>query len=124
MPALLASQKPMTARLNGVDKLLLAKPVNGTDWYLVVALDKMKPPPGCAPCSTSAVSLVLLVVVAALIIGLLIGALMRRLISIRDAMRAISSGDDDLTQRLPVTGHDECRRSPAPLTPLPTSWRR
>ena len=49
----------------------------------------------------------LLVVVAALIIGLLIGALMRRLISIRDAMRAISSGDDDLTQRLPVTGHDE-----------------
>ena len=108
VPALLASQQPVTARLNGVEKLLLAKPVSGTDWYLVVALDKNDASAGMRSLlSTSAVSLVLLVVVAALVIGLLIGALMRRLISIRDAMRAISSGDDDLTQRLPVNGDDE-----------------
>ncbi|MGD8162932.1 methyl-accepting chemotaxis protein [Pantoea sp. FN0307] len=108
VPALLRSDTPVAAQLSGVDKLLLAKPVSGTDWYLVVALDRAEAYAGMhSLLSASAVSLILLVLVAALVIGLLIGALMRRLLSIRDAMHAISSGDNDLTQRLPVNGNDE-----------------
>jgi methyl-accepting chemotaxis protein len=33
--------------------------------------------------------------------------MLKRLITIRDAMNAISSGTDDLSQRLPEQGNDE-----------------
>ncbi|WP_241763964.1 methyl-accepting chemotaxis protein, partial [Winslowiella toletana] len=106
--ALIAADKPLLAHINGVAKLLRAMPVAGTDWYLVVALDQQEATAGMKSLlSASALSLVLLVLTAALLISLLIGALMRRLLTIRDAMLAISSGDDDLTQRLPENGHDE-----------------
>ncbi|MFS2223782.1 methyl-accepting chemotaxis protein [Pantoea sp. B65] len=106
--ALIRADQPLLAHIDGVPKLLRAQAVAGTDWYLVVALDQQEATAGMKSLlGASALSLILLVLAAALMISLLIGALMRRLLNIRDAMLAISSGDDDLTQRLPENGHDE-----------------
>ncbi len=106
--ALIAADKPLLAHINGAAKLMRAQAVPGTDWYLVVALDEQEATAGMRSLVTaSGFSLVLLALASAALISVLIGALMRRLLTIRDAMLAISSGDNDLTQRLPENGHDE-----------------
>ncbi|XBS69226.1 methyl-accepting chemotaxis protein [Acerihabitans sp. KWT182] len=105
---LYGANRPVTARVNGVVKQLRAIAVPGTDWYVVVALDDNDATAGMhSLLGASAIALILLMVVATLAVRFLIGSLLRRLTAISKAMKAISAGTEDLTQRLPETGRDE-----------------
>jgi methyl-accepting chemotaxis protein len=108
MASLAGADKPMEADLGGSVKLLKSRPVQGTDWSLVVALDKAEATAGLrSVVQTLAVAIVLLAAVAAAIGAMLTAQSFRRLSEVRDAMDEIGSGGGDLTRRLPVTGQDE-----------------
>ncbi|WP_395490843.1 methyl-accepting chemotaxis protein [Cedecea davisae] len=90
------------------EKQLMASPIAGTHWYLVVALDEQDATSGMRSLlKASAIALLVLVLISGGVVHLLVGKVMARLGTIRDGMRAISSGTNDLSQRLPETGHDE-----------------
>ncbi|MEQ4452020.1 methyl-accepting chemotaxis protein [Kosakonia sp. YIM B13605] len=92
----------------GEDKALLASPVKGTNWLLAVALDSADSTAGLrAQLKASALSLIVLVLIAGAVMHWIVSTLLKRLLTVRDAMNAISSGTNDLSQRLPVDGHDE-----------------
>jgi methyl-accepting chemotaxis protein len=82
--------------------------VPGTDWTLVLAAER-----GEALAALSAVlgnagiALVAVAAVAALLSALAVGALLKGLARVRDAMDQIGSGAGDLTRRLPDQGRDE-----------------
>lgn len=104
----LRAGKTVEGQYAGVQKILQATPVKGTHWLLTVALDSADSTSGLqAQLKASALSLVLLVLVAGGVMHWIVSAMLKRLLTIRDAMNAISSGTDDLSQRLPVDGHDE-----------------
>jgi len=111
-PATLASMAASTdvlqADLNGVSKLLRAKPIPGTDWLLIVSLDQYEATAGMRRVlGASAIAVVLLAAIATLLSGVMTARSFRRLSQARDAMDEIGSGTGDLTRRLPVVGHDE-----------------
>lgn len=92
----------------GVEKTFLASPVQGTPWWLVVALDESDATTGLkALLKASLLSLLLLVILGSLVVHLIVSRLMKRLSLIRDALRNIASGTNDLSQRLPDNGNDE-----------------
>ena len=94
--------------LAGVSKTLLATPVKGTNWLLVVVLDSGDATSGLsAQLKASALSLIVLVLIGGAVMHWLVATLLKRLVTIRDAMHAISNGTDDLSQRLPENGNDE-----------------
>ncbi|MGY6564098.1 MAG: methyl-accepting chemotaxis protein [Halomonadaceae bacterium] len=100
--------RPVRLALDGRDKWLRSVPISGTDWQLVVALDEREATAGLrAVLSNALVTLVLVVLGAALVLGALLKIMFRRLQTVRDAMGDIASGDGDLTQRLPEGGSDE-----------------
>ena len=104
----LQAGKPVTGVFAGSEKSFLATKVNGTNWLLVVALDSADSTAGLrAQLKASAVSLIVLVILAGALMHWIVATMLRRLITIRDAMNAISSGTDDLSQRLPEQGNDE-----------------
>ncbi len=104
----LRSGKSVEGQYAGAQKILQATPVKGTHWLLAVALDSADSSAGLlAQLKASALSLIVLVLVAGTVMHWLVSAMLKRLLTIRDAMNAISSGTDDLSQRLPVDGHDE-----------------
>ncbi|ATY89899.1 putative methyl-accepting chemotaxis protein [Pectobacterium atrosepticum SCRI1043] len=93
---------------SGSTKLVLAKPIAGTSWYMLVALDKAEATAGMRSLlSTSVITLVIIALLGTLVIGFIITSTLKRLLQIRDAMDDISNGNNDLTQRLPDEGHDE-----------------
>lgn len=99
---------PMEVELGGVAKLLKAQPVQGTDWYLVVALDKAEATAGLANVLRAlGVAMVLLTLAAVAIAAFFTSHSFRGLSQVRDAMDTIGSGSGDLSQRLPVVGNDE-----------------
>ncbi|CAB5698674.1 Ribose and galactose chemoreceptor protein [Delftia tsuruhatensis] len=111
-PAALASlagaKAPLEVDLGGSAKLLKARPVQGTDWLLLVALDKAEATTGLqSVVRTLAIAIVLLACIAAAVAAALTAQSFRRLSQVRDAMDRIGSGGGDLTQRLPVSGRDE-----------------
>ena len=104
----LQAGKPVSGVFAGEQKAFLATKVSGTDWLLVVALDSADSTAGLrAQLKASAISLIVLVVLAGAIMHWIVATMLKRLIVIRDAMNAISSGTDDLSQRLPEQGNDE-----------------
>ncbi|ALR78516.1 methyl-accepting chemotaxis protein [[Enterobacter] lignolyticus] len=104
----LAKGETEPGRLGGVDKILSATPVKGTHWLLVVALDEADATSGMAALlKASALCLIVLVVLGGVVVHLLVAAILKRLISIRNTMLAIGNGTNDLSQRLPETGKDE-----------------
>jgi methyl-accepting chemotaxis protein len=99
---------PFEAEVAGQSKLLVAEPIAGTNWKLVVALDKSD---AMAGLYRSIGAMLLTVLVIALIAGV-VGSMatasaFRRLSEVRAAMDDIGSGDGDLTKRLPVHGNNE-----------------
>ncbi|EWH02998.1 methyl-accepting chemotaxis protein [Halomonas sp. BC04] len=101
-------EEPVRLALNGRDKWLRSQAVAGTDWQLVIALDEYEATAGLrAVLGTSVVTLVLVILVAALALGALLKVMFRRLQLVKDAMAGIASGSGDLTQRLPEGGSDE-----------------
>ncbi len=106
--ALKASDTAVDGEINGAAKALLATPVPGTQWYLVVALDEDDATSGMrALLSTSAISVLVLLLITGALMHFLVTKLLKRLWMIRDALVAISSGTNDLSQRLPENGRDE-----------------
>lgn len=104
----LQAGKPVTGVFAGAEKAFLTTKVNGTNWLLVVALDSADSTAGLrAQLKASAVSLIVLVILAGALMHWIVATMLKRLITIRDAMNAISSGTDDLSQRLPEQGNDE-----------------
>ncbi|MDA0573167.1 methyl-accepting chemotaxis protein [Burkholderia gladioli] len=111
-PAALASLAqagaPMEIALGGVVKLLKAQPVAGTDWYLVIALDKAEATAGLSRVlRTLGVAMLLLTLAAVGLAAFFTSNSFRSLSRVRDAMDTIGSGGGDLTHRLPVAGSDE-----------------
>ncbi|VVD87765.1 chemotaxis protein [Pandoraea capi] len=100
--------KPVSMEFSGATKLLKAKRIPGTDWYLVVALDRAEATAGLTHVLTATVvTLVVLTLAALLIASIFTSRAFKRLSMVRDAMDTIGSGDGDMTQRLDVSGHDE-----------------
>ena len=108
LTALATARQPLEVELDGRAKLLKARPVQGTDWLLVVALDKAEATAGLrSVLQTLAIAIVLLALIAAAVSAALTATSFRRLSQVRDAMDRVGSGGGDLTQRLPVHGKDE-----------------
>ncbi|EKM0667393.1 HAMP domain-containing protein [Cronobacter turicensis] len=103
-----ASDTALEGGIGGAQKALLATPVPGTQWYLVIALDENDATSGMrALLNTSAISVLVLLLITGALMHFLVTKLLKRLLMIRDALVAISSGTNDLSQRLPEDGRDE-----------------
>ncbi|SIO28242.1 methyl-accepting chemotaxis protein [Paraburkholderia phenazinium] len=99
---------PLEVELAGAPKLLKAQAVVGTDWYLVIALDKVEATAGLRNVVRAlGVAMVLLTLAAVGIAAFFTSQSFRRLSQVRDAMDTIGAGGGDLTHRLPVIGNDE-----------------
>ena len=95
-------------RINGRDGLLYMTPIEGTEWLLVIVLDKAQATQMLdALLVSSAITAVVLSVAAFLVLTFLITKSLKRMETVRDAMIDIASGEGDLTQRLNEEGHDE-----------------
>ncbi|ELY4304841.1 HAMP domain-containing protein [Cronobacter sakazakii] len=102
------SDTALEGDIGGAQKALLATRVPGTQWYLVVALDENDATSGMrALLNTSAISVLVLLLMTGALMHFLVTRLLKRLLMIRDALVAISSGTNDLSQRLPEDGRDE-----------------
>ncbi|MCA6218576.1 HAMP domain-containing protein [Ideonella sp. B7] len=95
-------------RIGQRDMLLGAQPIDGTDWTLVVALDRDEALAGVTAMAwQSLLGSLALAALAVGVVGGLVAARLRRLTQLRDAMRDVASGEGDLTRRIPADGHDE-----------------
>jgi len=105
---LLGATSPQEVELDGVPKLLQARAIQGTDWYLIVALDKADATQALGEVSRGVLlATVVLALLAAALSSVFTARAFRRLAQVRDAMADISSGEGDLTKRLPISGQDE-----------------
>jgi methyl-accepting chemotaxis protein len=105
---LASMRKGGEAKIGDAAYLLFVQPIEGTDWSLVVALNKAEATQSIRTLmATSAVLAVLAIVVAAVLLTLTITGLLRRVGVVRDAMEDIASGEGDLTRRLDESGRDE-----------------
>ncbi|MBV8622919.1 MAG: HAMP domain-containing protein [Herbaspirillum sp.] len=94
--------------LDGAAKLIKGIPIKGTEWTLLLAMDKSDVTAGMRNAMRSAViALVVVALVAAAIMSLITAAVFQRLSRVRRAMDSLSSGNGDLTLRLPEEGRDE-----------------
>ena len=108
LSALLAAKDVVDIQLNGAEKRLRAMPVKGTNWFTLVIQDQKESTAGMRSLLTSSlITLIVIVLISAGIIGLIISKSFKRLSVVRDTLNAISSGEGDLSQRLPSDGHDE-----------------
>ncbi|HKR43351.1 MAG TPA: methyl-accepting chemotaxis protein [Paraburkholderia sp.] len=108
LAATLGTEYPLQADVGGSAKLVRAQAVPGTDWRVVVALDKSDATAGMRSLLTaSMIALVVIACIAGGVVAAVTAVSFQRLSRIRDAMDAISAGEGDLTQRLPAEGRDE-----------------
>ncbi|MEZ9198903.1 methyl-accepting chemotaxis protein [Shewanella sp. 10N.286.54.B9] len=109
---LLANDEAMQEyTLNGVDKLAVSKAislVNGKKWYLFIALDKSVAYANVNHALYSAVisSSVMLAIAISLLLGVLY-LLYRPILSLKEMVTALSTGNGDLTRRLTVNNDDD-----------------
>ncbi|MCW2474812.1 methyl-accepting chemotaxis protein [Candidatus Symbiopectobacterium sp. NZEC151] len=105
---LLTAQHPVTVEMGGAERMVRASPIAGTDWYILVALDRAEAKAGMRSLLiTSVITLVIISLLGSLIVGVIITKTLKRLLQVRDAMDDISNGNNDLSRRLPDEGHDE-----------------
>lgn len=94
--------------LDGVNYMFYVRPIQGTDWSLVIALNYLEATsPVRSLVLTSTIVALLAIGFAAILLMLAISAMLRRLSLVRDAMEDISSGEGDLTRRIDTRGNDE-----------------
>jgi len=95
-------------RLDGRDGMLYVAKVAGTDWLLVVMLDRADATsPLKAMLGSSAITALVVTVLVCLLLSVLIAKALRRLALVRNALGEIAVGDGDLTRRLDAEGKDE-----------------
>jgi methyl-accepting chemotaxis protein len=105
---LLNAGKPLPVDVGGSTKLMRAEPIAGTNWHLIVALDESEANAGMRSLlRVSLIALFVIASIAAAVVAAVTAASFQRLSKVRDAMDAISTGEGDLTQRLPAGGSDE-----------------
>ena len=108
LEGLKSGSQTATIDIDGATKLLRAQPITGTDWSLVLALDKSDVTAGMrAVAMTTLVAIVLVVLIAAALVGALTNAAFKRVLLVRDALTDVASGSGDLSTRLPAAGKDE-----------------
>jgi len=108
LSGLASATQPLAVEIGGATKLLHAEKIAGTDWDLIIALDQSDATAGMhALAGTDFISLLIVALVAALLIGALTAPPFKRLSQARDAMEEVGSGSGDLTKRLPASGNDE-----------------
>ncbi|HEY3539216.1 MAG TPA: methyl-accepting chemotaxis protein, partial [Trinickia sp.] len=108
LKALESASMPVAVDIGGATKLLRAQPITGTDWSLVLALDKSDVTAGMhAVATTTLIAIVVVALIAAALVGMLTNAAFKRVLLVRDALTDVASGSGDLTMRLPTDGKDE-----------------
>ena len=108
LQALNQASSGLQTAIQGTEYLLYGHAVPGTDWQLVVAVNRAQALASLTTLlkvSASAVALALAVAIA--LLGVAITRALRRLATVRDALQDIASGDGDLTRRLSTHGNDE-----------------
>ncbi|MEJ8798469.1 methyl-accepting chemotaxis protein [Trinickia caryophylli] len=99
---------PLAVLIDGKTKLLRAQPITGTDWSLVLALDKADVTAGMrAVATTTFLAIIVVALVAAALVGAITQAAFKRILLVRDALTDVASGSGDLARRLPANGSDE-----------------
>ncbi len=102
------SDRLRDATLRGQEVLLSAVPIEGTQWTLVMALDRGEAMAGMVSLiKTTVIALVVVGIIAALLMWALLTPIFRRMHEVRDAMEDVSEGEGDLTQRLPLSKRDD-----------------
>ncbi|BEV14001.1 methyl-accepting chemotaxis protein [Herbaspirillum sp. DW155] len=105
LAAAMAASGHQELSLDGRRQMLYAARVAGTDWLLVVALDRADALASLtAMLASSGVMAVLVTILAALVLGALISRVLRRLSVVQRALEEIADGDGDLTRRLDTQG--------------------
>ena len=95
-------------RLGGREGILHVSKVPGSDWLLATVLDRAEATQALSSMlRASALTALLVLVLAATVLSALVARALRRLGLVRDAMEAIATGDGDLTSRLDADGTDE-----------------
>ncbi|RXZ38831.1 methyl-accepting chemotaxis protein [Oxalobacteraceae bacterium CAVE-383] len=97
-----------SARIAGKDDMLFVKQVAGSDWFLVLCLDRAEATASInSVIKVSATATIAMILIAAFLLTAAITGILHRLKLVRDALEDISSGDGDLTRRLSAEGKDE-----------------
>lgn len=110
---LLGSRPAFTPKLNELDdkNIVSFVPINGiesVDWYIGVVLDKEKAYQSLVDARSTAIIVGLVsLCITVVLLHFLIGHLMKPIYRLNTAIKDISEGDGDLTQRLSVDTQDE-----------------
>ncbi|MFC4299499.1 methyl-accepting chemotaxis protein [Castellaniella hirudinis] len=94
--------------INGEQQLLYATLVDGTPWVLGISIDYDQATETLNSLFWTAVLIAALcVLIAGVLMALFVNRQLARLLTIRDALQEIASGDGDLTRRVSESGQDE-----------------
>lgn len=108
---LTSSEKLFQLKINGQNRLLKAAPINGTDWLLIVSLHEDEALSSLTSMIYSTIiQMVVVTILAILISSLILAKSLQGLKRLENAMHHVSTGDADLTRRLPAEGNDELAR--------------
>lgn len=108
---LAASDKLLKLNINGQNRLLKAAPISGTNWLLIVSLHEAEALSNLTSMIYSTViQMIIVTILSILISSLILAKSLQGLKNLENAMRHVSTGDADLTRRLPVNGNDELAR--------------
>lgn len=106
--ALAESRVTLEETVNGRELFMRVSKIEGTSWFVVVALDKADATAGVvSSLKTSSIAALIAVSLAVLVLFILLSKVLARLNDVRDAMRDVASGDGDLTIRIGDQGADE-----------------
>jgi methyl-accepting chemotaxis protein len=98
--------KPISIR--NEERLVFAEPIVGTDWTLVIALNRKEAMHGIiALVWSSLIGSLIVALLAVVVIGALVTKVLGRLTELSSAMKDVGSGTGDLTHRISVHGRDE-----------------
>ncbi len=94
--------------IDGESQLLYAAHIDGTPWLLGISIDYHQATATLDSLFWTAVVIALLcVLIASILMAVFVNRQLARLLTIRDALQEIASGDGDLTRRVSESGQDE-----------------
>jgi len=97
--------------INGAPRLLLGRPIAGTDWVLVVSLHRGEALAGVTQLLlNSIIGGLVVAALSVLVVAAVVARSMGGLGRLERAMQDVASGDGDLTHQLRIDGKDELAR--------------
>jgi len=119
-----APAAPIEAAVGGQDSYVTWQPVTGTDWSLVLVIDRAVV---AEPLGALLAKSVGIVIAVALVLGGIAIVVLQRILGglskIRDAMRSIAGGGGDLTRRISVDGNNEVGETASAFNEFMTGLR-